>query len=206
MKFRYFLALVTIGAFLPAWAGSTLPYIGPQSEICSVVRPTAMGVLDAGYETDEACKIVFVKPPVLGEFNMNSPLFLQSHDCENRNYTLKVLEESYRKQIAGKSIEELDKIVTRYRQVVDNVRSHGSDVGHVQVNGVAQLKWNEIVRAYQKENPEKEVRALPISIGLLSLNSKTTEDLSDIFAPENTIITQRAYGMELPYFSAENTN
>ena len=191
-----------------SFASTKLPYVGPKAITCEIKRPSGeFAKRDAGYETDEACKIIYVKPPLLGHFNMNKINLLRTNDCAVRNSATEVLAKSYYEETKNKTSAQIGKITDQYNETFSKLWDYGYDKAYLQATGYATLDWQVLVQNYQDINPNMVVKALPISVGLLTMNKKNPFDLNQIAVEEDdTILSLRSLGLELPSFPDDAVN
>jgi hypothetical protein len=205
--------LVTMvsAALMPApsvWAETDLPYVGPRMTDCQVVQPeseSTSGKIDAGYIASESCKFIYIKPPQLGRMNFNSILNTKTQQCIQYKRSLEFIDNDEKVLLAqyrGQPQKMLE-IITAYQKMRDELEEIGgaTDIAASWITGTIDLGWSRLVEAYQKINPNTQVRPLPISLGLLntftvSLNDQMSRIMTS--GAQDIVVMREADGFELP--------
>lgn len=179
---------ILIGFFLNLWSDesvASLPYIGPEAKKCDVIQPgqgDKTYAVDAGYVSSEDCSVIYIKPPAAGKIIWNqftsNPWDEPFCDAIG-SILLKLSENVIQRESKDLSIEKVKQLVKEFialRKELDSINKESKFISG-SLAGLVDLQWNQLVTDYKYLNPDKDIRELPITAGVLSTGLYSNSDI-----------------------------
>lgn len=189
-----FIFLATMGSF-NVYAGTELPYIGPQMLTCEVKQPATD--VNAGYLTNEDCTVIYVLPPVEGAIKFGSStstwdmMFCPVVDLIESKIA-EYAEKQKRKDISTEELRKISGDIAGLKRDLNKIA--GTDTVLTAVAS-AQLGWSKLVDSYAELNPQP-VRKMPLVAGIFSTALYQADEFSDSIS--GAVNKLRVHGIELP--------
>ncbi len=159
------------------YAATQLPYFGPDQKKCNIKQPEdEFAEIDSGFVTSEDCSFIYVLPPSSGYVDTTKPIISQDMRTDCRELDEYVQEMGKFKKTDPEYKELRDTYDVKKEQYASQYNNEYSivvaDVG---------MKWNQLVRAYQKANRDSqfEFKPMPIKFGVLSIADANKKEVSN---------------------------
>lgn len=201
---------------LPFLAYGSLPYEGVSTCVGPIYTPTESKLvkIDAGYLVDKDCSTIFVKPPKTGDAVVESATLEGGADqcdvfteaMEQNSGYLKMLRDIDKAVFNSTSLttQEIEAFKFKrtlasdgYDRTLEILNKSKNNIGLV-AKVKFETQWDLLRKAYDKANPSKTVKLLPVVASSISVISKKQgDDLTASITEDNTA-TNGMYDFVIP--------